>query len=112
MYLAAPPDGLPVDCSLGRDVAACHTPQTYSVKYRPWALLDQAVRRGLAGLPRVAYVSLDDILCPEHGRCPAVVGGILARYDGRHFTSRFSRKIVPTIIARAEQAGISFTRRR
>jgi hypothetical protein len=58
---------------------------------------------------KVSYVSIDDILCPT-GRCPATIDGYIARFDSVHFTSQFSRKIVPTIILRAENAGTRFVR--
>jgi peptidoglycan/LPS O-acetylase OafA/YrhL len=59
----------------------------------------------------VAYVSLNDILCPQ-GTCTAMVDGMLGRPDSVHFTGTFSKFIVPTLIARAAQAGVPFTRRR
>jgi hypothetical protein len=55
------------------------------------------------------YVSVDDVLCERNGACPAEVRGMLARYDGVHFTSRFSRLIVPVIVRRATEAGVPFT---
>jgi hypothetical protein len=58
---------------------------------------------------KVTFVRLDDVLCP-HGRCAAVIDGQLARFDGTHFTSAFSRRIVPLIIARAERDGVRLSR--
>ena len=43
-----------------------------------------------------------------HGRCPSLIHGVLARYDGVHYTGAFSTTIVRVIIARAERAGIHF----
>lgn len=57
----------------------------------------------------MTYLSIDDVLCPDGGHCPAVVDGQLARYDAVHYTAGFSTKIVPMIISRAERAGVSFT---
>ena len=70
-------------------------------------------RRVVAGFSRreVAYVPIDDLLCPRAGRCPAVVGGVLTRYDAIHYSATFSRRLVPVIVDRAEQAGIVFERR-
>jgi len=72
-------------------------------------VLDRLYRQAIAASPgKIAYVSVDDLLCPDGGRCPAVIHGVVARYDGVHYTRTFSRIIVPLIVARAERAGISF----
>ena len=71
---------------------------------------DAVLDRTTATLTVGAGVSIDDVLCPDHGRCPPVVDGMLARYDGVHYTGAFSNAIVPMIVARAERAGVSFTR--
>ena len=51
------------------------------------------------------------MLCPHAGRCPAVVGGVLARYDAVHYSATFSRRLVPVVVDRARKAGIEFVRR-
>jgi hypothetical protein len=56
----------------------------------------------------VTTVSITDVLCPRQV-CPPVIDGQLARYDGIHFTGRFSRKITRTITERAEAAGVKFS---
>jgi peptidoglycan/LPS O-acetylase OafA/YrhL len=108
IYLKALPAAEPVDCITDRPPSTCDD-RSHSVEFPNVEVLDRAVRRATADLPGVAYLSIDDILCPDDGRCPAVVGGQLARYDAVHYTSGFSTKIVPMIISRAERAGVSFT---
>ena len=101
----------PADCVL-RDRAASCDNALYSVRYPVTRTLDAMYRRITAQLGRrVAYVALDDVLCPRAGRCPAIIGGVLARYDGVHYTATFSRRIVPVIVERAQRAGIAFARR-
>ena len=111
VVLALPsPLGQPLEC-------VSRTPAPDSCNSRVYTTADPFTvnlrtlsREAAAGLPgTVALVDVDDILCPG-GRCRPIVDGMLARYDGTHYTGRFSRLIVPTIIARAEAAGISFRR--
>jgi hypothetical protein len=64
-----------------------------------------------ARMPHVVSVSVTDVLCDVSGHCPAKVGGVLARFDGVHYTSEFSRRIVPIIVDRARRAGVSFAPR-
>lgn len=109
VYLKTPPVGQPVECAMGKDGGKCTAPA--SIDDPKIVAFDQLVLGAIAGLPRVTYLSIDDILCPNGGRCPAVIDGVLARYDGKHFTGTFSHKIVPLIIARAEAVGVPFQRR-
>jgi hypothetical protein len=56
---------------------------------------------------KVQIVPTADLICTgPHGRCPAAVDGVLIRYDGVHFTARFSRRLVPQLIDRAVQRGL------
>jgi hypothetical protein len=113
VVIVAPlPTGEPVECSTQRPAPRSCT----SVKYTtadPWVrTLNDVYRRVSAHFPgKVADVSIADVLCPR-GRCPAVIDGRVARADTLHFTASFSRRIVPVIVARAERAGIAFTRSR
>jgi hypothetical protein len=73
--------------------------------------LNRIYRAVARELPRVWMVSVNDLLCPG-GTCPARVGGRLARYDGVHFTKTVSRAVAPALVARAERAGVDFSRSR
>ncbi|MGN6634017.1 MAG: acyltransferase family protein [Oryzihumus sp.] len=48
-------------------------------------------------------VDVSDVVCPG-GSCPAVIDGVVVRADGVHFTSRFSRRVAPVVLARADAA--------
>jgi hypothetical protein len=48
-------------------------------------------------------VSVTDLLCP-HGRCEAVQGGRVVRYDGVHLTAASARRLVPVVVERARAA--------
>jgi peptidoglycan/LPS O-acetylase OafA/YrhL len=111
VFVKTPPTGEPADCAVPHPAATCSDP-VYSLRQSAGRSFDRIVRRAIAGLPRVVYISIDDVLCPgPGGQCRADIGGVLARYDGIHFTRRFSRAIVPIIIARAERAGVPFSQR-
>jgi hypothetical protein len=64
-------------------------------------------REATEGVPGVTYVSVNDVLCPA-GQCPAVIDGVLGRFDGVHYTRTFSRTVVKLIVSRAKKAGVSF----
>ena len=110
VYLATAPNAEPVECTTD-PTDKCDDP-VHSLDHPIWKLVHQIEREATADLPRVAYVSVNDILCRDNGRCPALVRGELARYDGVHYTTAFSRRIIPIIVARAKRAGISFDRGR
>ena len=102
------PRAAPADCAVHASAALCFG-STYSSADAPTVAYRRQVRRAVTHLPGITTVSLDDILCPRHGRCPPLINGILARYDGVHFTSAFSREVVPEIVSRAERAGVRFS---
>lgn len=111
VVVATPPRAEPADCVTRRRVASCDD-ESNTTHDPPTRALARVYGRVLPGLGRtVAYVTIDDMLCPGGDRCPAVVGGLLARYDQIHYTAAASRLIVPVIIARAERAGIDFSGR-
>jgi hypothetical protein len=108
VVVKTPPISEPADCALGERAPSC-TSVGYSLRDSDTKRLEETSRSVIRRLgPRVVYVSVDDVLCPRDGRCPAVVGGVLARFDGIHYSATFSRRIVPEIIARAQRAGIAF----
>jgi hypothetical protein len=109
IYLSTPPSGEPVDCTVDPEGSECGTVE-HSVD---WPLIEaqhEIERAATEGLPGVVLVSVDDVLCPD-GSCPAAIDGTLLRYDGLHYTTKFSRKIVKIIMARAEAAGVMFEAR-
>ena len=109
VVVGMPPQGQPVDCAITRPPPADCGRVVYTMADRSTANLSKLSRRAVAQFPGKAfYVPLDDVLCPARGVCPAVIDGLLARYDGIHETATFSRRIVPMIIARAEREGASF----
>jgi peptidoglycan/LPS O-acetylase OafA/YrhL len=62
---------------------------------------NRMLREVAAERPDIAStVSVSDVLCPD-GTCPAVIDGSVVRMDGRHYSIDFSRKLVPTLLARA-----------
>jgi hypothetical protein len=104
------PVGEPPDCVLKHPPPSACSSQEFSINYPLTRFMDNTLRSILPSFgSKVSYVSIDDILCPT-GRCPATIDGYIARFDSVHFTSQFSRKIVPTIILRAENAGTRFVR--
>jgi peptidoglycan/LPS O-acetylase OafA/YrhL len=110
VILAAPPPALPSGC--------IDDPKAGPCKSSTWTAGDPVTRRlnshyrAVAGdLPGVTIVSITDVLCPGGGACPVLMNGRLPRWDGIHFTVTYSRRIVPTIIARAERAGVRFRAR-
>jgi hypothetical protein len=109
VIVGTPPVAEPADCVLERAPACDNT--SFSRRDPVTDHAEQVVR----GVVRqfddgVVYVEIDDLLCPRI-RCPAVVGGVLGRYDGLHYTATFSRRLVPRIVSRAQHQGIDFSRR-
>jgi hypothetical protein len=111
VVLVAPePNAQPLECATTSPAPDYCSDPHWSTSDPLTVLMARTVRHELAFFKgKVAYVSLNDILCPL-GPCPAVVGGTLGRFDGVHFTATFSRIIVPILITRAQRAGIRFTR--
>ena len=50
--------------------------------------------------PRVAVVSLDNVVCPDRV-CPAMAKGVVTFRDENHLTEDFAQKIVGSLLARA-----------
>lgn len=71
------------------DLAACSGPRERWVPRDP---LVQAAKD--IGDPDITTVDLNDFLCDER-TCPAVIGGVLAYYDGSHMTATFARSLAP-----------------
>jgi hypothetical protein len=108
VLVSTPPKSAPAECGSTTTGTTCGDP-SHRTQDPGHAQLDRIERKVASEMPgRVIRVSVTDILCYEHGRCPAKVDGMIARYDGVHYTGTFSRKIVPTIIARAKRAGARF----
>jgi peptidoglycan/LPS O-acetylase OafA/YrhL len=98
------PRGEPAECAAGAG-SGCRQ-AAYSTAAPKTAAGDAVLAAAASRLPgRVFLVSIDDVLCPG-GPCPAKIDGLLARFDGLHYTATFSRRIVPIILARAEAAGL------
>jgi peptidoglycan/LPS O-acetylase OafA/YrhL len=57
------------------------------------AATNDIYRQVAAEVPGVAVVSMQDVVCPS-GRCPAVIHGVLVRFDGLHFTEGGARWFV------------------
>jgi peptidoglycan/LPS O-acetylase OafA/YrhL len=111
VIVAALPPGEPVECATQRPAPRSCSSVGYTTAEPQASTLNSEYRRASGYFPgKVTVVSVDDVLCPR-GRCLAVIDGTVARYDTLHYTVPFSRKIVPVIVARAERAGIAFTRR-
>jgi hypothetical protein len=111
VVLVAPaPNAQPLECATKSPPPDSCSDAHWSTSDPLTVLMARTVKHELASFKgRVAYVSLNDILCPL-GACPAVVDGTLGRFDSVHFTATFSRIIVPILIGRAERLGIRFTR--
>jgi peptidoglycan/LPS O-acetylase OafA/YrhL len=107
VLVVTPPRGQPVDCATAASPPAdCGSP-TYSTADPDTAIARRPVLAAAARFPgKVAAVSIDDLVCPLQGRCPAVLRGQLIRYDGIHFTGAFGSVVLRAIFARAESAGI------
>ena len=68
---------------------------------------NEDLARVVAARPAVSsLVSVTDLLCAD-GHCPAVLDGMLARTDGVHYTSAYSRVLAPALVdrIRATRAG-------
>jgi len=102
VLLKTPPRAQPLDCALGRAPRSLCLRQVFSEADPPTIELDGVFDRVASQHPsRVRTVAIDDVLCRSDGVCPPKVDGMLARYDGIHFTTEFSRRIVPLILERA-----------
>jgi peptidoglycan/LPS O-acetylase OafA/YrhL len=110
LVIGTPPTAQPAGCAQKRRKVCdnvAHTVRDRATR-RLARLYGQAIETSDAP---VTYVEIDDFFCPRGGRCPAVLGGVLGRYDQVHLTRRFSRRLVPRIVARAERRGFAFEKR-
>jgi hypothetical protein len=107
-----PPPGQPVDCALRKPAPAICSSPTYTPADPATAQLRRTVRRAVArASSKVTLVSTDDIVCPG-GSCPSVIGETVIRYDTLHYSERFSRTLVPSILDRARRLGATLDARR
>jgi peptidoglycan/LPS O-acetylase OafA/YrhL len=107
VIVVTPPQGPPVECATESPPPADCGSGAYTTADPETAAGRAAVESAAARFPgSVAAVSVDDIVCPDNGRCPAVVDGLLTRYDGIHYTATFSSRVLDAIFSRAERAGI------
>jgi peptidoglycan/LPS O-acetylase OafA/YrhL len=107
VLVPTPPPGQPVDCALREPAPPLCANPAYSDRDPATARLATTIRRVVAGMrDKVARVSVDDVVCPDSGRCPARIDGTIVRYDSVHYSAAFSRKLVPVILARAEHRGV------
>jgi hypothetical protein len=107
LILAAPPTAVPAACAGDPGADTCKSSDN-SASDPFTGHLNRDYRAVARELPRVTVVSITDVLCPRGGICPILLHGRVPRWDGVHFTSWFSRRIVPVIVARAERAGVHF----
>jgi hypothetical protein len=108
-----PPPGQPAECAVKHPAPdVCYHADWYTRAEPGTIMLTRVDKRAAGRFPRgmVTTVSITDVLCPRQ-LCPPVIDGQLARYDGIHFTGRFSRKIVRIITERAKAAGVTFSAR-
>jgi peptidoglycan/LPS O-acetylase OafA/YrhL len=106
IFLIQPPLAPPPQCAVALGAADCRSlnfttsdPETVDAQ----RIVEQvaATMRG-----SVYTVNVDDILCPDHGYCPAVIDGVLGRFDGIHYTYSMSVKLAPIVVDRALQMGL------
>jgi hypothetical protein len=71
------------------DYPACNGKARSWIRGEP---LTAAVRR--LHDPGITYVDLNRYLC-RNGTCPAVIGGVVAYFDGSHMTATFARTLAP-----------------
>jgi hypothetical protein len=107
VVVIAPPQGPPAECAIDSPPPADCGSSAYSTGDPQTTYARQALQAAAASFPRrVTAVSVDDVVCPDNGRCPAVIDGVLTRYDGIHYTATFSLKVLNAVFARARRAGI------
>ncbi len=106
------PPGEPVGCALGKLSGVTCDSRSFTTGDPVTAELTHTVKTAAAGLPRVTLVSIDDIVCPDRSHCPAAIDGTIVRYDQIHYWKGFAYKLVPELLTRAEQSGLSFSHRR
>ena len=103
-FVEVPPVVTPPDCLREStwELDACERPAAEdpaSIAYND--VLASVVRDH----PRGTYlVSINDHLCPNDV-CPPVVGGVVARYDGHHFSGPGARWAAPLLYSELVKAG-------
>ena len=114
VLLELPPRGE----SLGQSIAAgrpAASPRPTDPSHADRLAFDADLAAVAAARPDAASVaSVTDVLCSSGGRCPALIGGMLARTDGIHFTGAFARVLAPVLLDRvaATPAGAALRPRR
>jgi peptidoglycan/LPS O-acetylase OafA/YrhL len=106
-FLDILPPGKTVDCleAGGPESEACTREITSETGESPY---NDLFHRLDSESESVVAFSLVDIVCPD-GYCPLIVGNIVMRYDGNHFTATASREIAPEIDLRLRDAGIDLS---
>src|SRR4051812_37389144 len=110
LVVASPPQAVPAKCVDDPGDDTCKS-SSYTRGDPLTGRLDREYRTLARELPRVTVVSIADLLCPRNV-CPLLMHGRVPRWDGIHLTAWFSRRVAPTIVARAEHAGVRFRARR
>jgi peptidoglycan/LPS O-acetylase OafA/YrhL len=102
------PDGQEVDCGLQSRRRTCGAGST-SLADQNTEQVNVLLRAVAAELPkRVSFVPTGDLVCAgPDGQCVPLQNGVVIRYDGVHYTGRFSRQVVPLILNRLSAAGIA-----
>jgi peptidoglycan/LPS O-acetylase OafA/YrhL len=57
----------------------------------------------------VGVIDLLDVICPGGAACPLTIDGVVARYDGTHFTGTWSRSLAPVIDQRLRGFGVDLS---
>jgi peptidoglycan/LPS O-acetylase OafA/YrhL len=109
ILMITPPPAPPIECATTSPPPDRCSSTSFTTADAQTVAGRRIVKAAAAKVPGVVAVSVDDLVCPDHGRCPAVVGGVLTRYDGIHYTATFSTRILRAVFARAERAGLKLT---
>jgi hypothetical protein len=111
VVIITPPPSPPIECALQTSPPAQCASGGYTTADPATAAAREAVQQAAAHVDGVVAVSVDDLACPDNGRCPAVVDGVLTRYDTIHWTATFSSRVLNATFARARKAGIGLPSR-
>jgi peptidoglycan/LPS O-acetylase OafA/YrhL len=103
VILETPPLAEAVDCALGMENVTCGD-RSRSTRDPATRLLNQIYREAAAEVGEgVRVVPTADILCTgDDGMCPALLDGVLGRYDTVHYTAEYSRRFVRQLLPRLE----------
>ncbi|HYJ75782.1 MAG TPA: acyltransferase family protein [Kineosporiaceae bacterium] len=100
VLLELPPRGASLGESLARGRPAA-TPRPADPTHEARLAFDADLAAVAAARPHAAsVVSVTDVLCPDPARCPALIGGMLARTDGIHYTGAYARVLAPILLDR------------